>query len=139
MDEWPEEPFNTKMTIPDFPPPYFIDTAPTVLNGDLPPKKRRLLADEDMRESIRSNQEEGIIGDLFFNFRAYEEYSKDQQPTKTAYNNSVISSKSVNAGQGENVSMVIHDAEDDAPPSQRRSVAISQSPHKRPKFKYLFY
>ena len=57
---------------------------------------------------------------------------------KTTYNNSVISSKPVNAGQGENVSMVIHDAEDDAPPSQRRSIAISQSLHKNPKFKSLF-
>ena len=34
--------------------------------------------------------------------------------------------------------MLIHDAEDDAPPSQRRSVAISQSLHKNPKFKSLF-
>ena len=47
-NEWSEELFGMKVTIPDFSPPYFIN-APIFLNGDLPPKKRHLLSEEDMR------------------------------------------------------------------------------------------
>ena len=57
---------------------------------------------------------------------------------EVVYDNSVTTSNTINTGQGENISMVIHDAEDDASPSQKRSVVISRSLHKSPKFKSLF-
>ena len=109
LDEWSEESFKTKMKMPDFPPPHLINTPSVFLNSDLPPKKRRLLTIEDTRESVGSNQEEGAIENLIFNFDASEDYSNSQQLMEIVYDNSV--------GQEENVSMVIHDVEDEASPS----------------------
>ena len=57
---------------------------------------------------------------------------------EVVYDNSVTTSNTINTGQGENISMVIHDAEDDASPSPKRSVVVSRSLHKSPKFKSLF-
>ena len=48
LDEWSEEPFDTKMMTRDIPYPYFLYTPLIFLNGDLLPKKRRLLVEEDM-------------------------------------------------------------------------------------------
>ena len=55
LDEWLEQPFDVEMTMPDFPPPYFINTLSIFLNSDLPPKKKRLLVEEDLQEIARSN------------------------------------------------------------------------------------
>ena len=57
----------------------------------------------------RINQEEGAIENLIFNFDVYEDYSNSQQLMEIVYDNSI--------GQEENVSMVIHDVEDEASPS----------------------
>ena len=87
------------------------------LNSDLPQKKRRLLAKEDARESVRSNHDEGAVEDLFFNFGTYENYLNSKQLMEVVYDNSIITSNTINTGQGDNVSMVIHDAEEDTSPS----------------------
>ena len=114
----------------DFLPPYLINTPSMFLNSDLPPKKRRLLAEEDTRESVGSNHEEGTVEGLFFNFGTYKDYLNRKQSMEVVYDNSVIT---INTDQRENVSMVIHDAESDTSHSQKkkcRRFAISSQKSK---------
>ena len=99
LDEWSEESFDTKMKIPDFSPPHLINTPSIFLNSDLPPKKRRLLAEEDARESVGSNHEEGAVEDLFFNFGTYKDYLNRKQSMEVVYDNSVITNNTINTGQ----------------------------------------
>ena len=98
LDEWSEEPFKTKMKMPDFSPPHLINMSSVFLNSDLPPKKRRLSAVEDARESVGSNQEGGTNEDIFFDFSTYEDYSKSQRLVEIIYDNSVIPSNTINIG-----------------------------------------